>query len=108
MTTETWEKMNRIERLGWLWTTVNEYIEGQHPDLTVHFEDLFDTNHTGIKHICEETNLPYDPQITNELLSDKINTTKRDLFTSFGELPSRLQESFWSQAEHAMTKYGYS
>lgn len=108
-----WFNMDRFEKLSWLWMkkakTIKKFIENYEYGYTIKFEKIFNTDniHSGFTEIFNIINLEYNPNITEEMISKKVNASKEYSLTHWTNWNDEKKEQFNKIAGKHLKNLGY-
>ncbi len=108
-----WHNMNKLERLAWIWNTVNTEI-GRRKEvfkenyLHLRFEDIFSDKADGLNKMAEWLGLPTNAESLTKQSSIKINQSRAQIFSATEKNRYMLDEAIRKFCHPTTTQYGYN
>lgn len=104
---EEWNKMNRFQKICWIWAYENEYMR-KYCDSSVRFEDLISTYDYFRQNILIPLGLTIDYEIWKKFVLMPINTNRQVVKkNSYNGWTDEQKAYFWKVCGSEMKLFGY-
>ncbi len=110
--TRTWNQMSHVERIAWYWATINRHIqqsaaETELPTRREKFEDLFQTDGTGIRQLADWLKLKERPGKLDTMLQKKVNASQSQEIDLWQDWSQENRDFVYQHCGELMSEYGY-
>jgi hypothetical protein len=103
---EQWPKMNRFERLCWLWAADNRFLRENIPH-TIRFEDLRTDFELFDEQVLKYLGLQMDRDDWNREIGEVFNSTPRYTFPKYAEWGAKDKKAFERICAEEAANYNY-